>query len=206
MIRWHFSVVAALSLALAACGGSAAPASPGPASKAPAASSSAPAPAAASSAPASAAKPSASAPASAAAAAKPATGSPYVIGVDTSITGPYAILGVPLKAGLDFEIKRVNDAGGLDGHPIKMFFTDDRSDPTQGVANLKTIIEQHPVALIGPSFSSVSMALSPLVTQAKLPDIVVSVPLAPDDPEGKKMPKYVFESPQAPIPEATAIL
>ena len=50
---------------------------------------------------------------------------PYKLGVVVSLTGTYAGLGTPEKAAIQLEMKRVNDAGGVNGHPIEVVFEDD---------------------------------------------------------------------------------
>ncbi len=175
---WSFSsVVTALGLALAACGGAAAPpqAASAAASAKPAASGSA------------SAKPAASAAASAAAAA---TGTPYKIGFLISLTGPLASFGVPDKNAIDVEVKKLNASGGIDGHPVEMITEDDASDPSKGVVAYKKIVDQKPIAMIGPVFSSVSLAVIPLSMQAKLPQVTVAAVEAQVTPVNEK--KYIF--------------
>src|SRR5205807_970770 len=113
------------------------------------------------------AKPAASAAASAAAGA--ATGTPYKIGFLISLTGPLASFGVSDKAAIDVEVKKLNASGGIDGHPVEIVMEDDASDPSKGVVAYKKIVDQKPIAMIGPVFSSVSLAVIPLSMQAKLP-------------------------------------
>ncbi|HLG71955.1 MAG TPA: ABC transporter substrate-binding protein [Chloroflexota bacterium] len=167
------STLAAVGMLLAACGGGAAPAS-SPASSPATASPAASKPAAAASAGAS-AKP-AAASGAASASAKPAasgaaTGTPYKFGVLSSATGPYASLGVPVRQTIELEAKRINDAGGVDGHPIQLVIQDDETDPSKGVIAFKKILDEKPIAQLGPVFSSTALAIIPLEEQAKIPAI-----------------------------------
>ncbi|GEM_PF-34011 len=198
-ISWSFSSLAvAAAFALAACGGTAAP-SAAPASSAPAAAASKPTAATSAS-----AKPAASASAkpvaSAAASVKPAasagasaavaTGTPYKIGFLISLTGPLASFGVSDKNAIDIEVKKLNAGGGIDGHPVEIVMEDDASDPSKGVVAYKKIVDQKPIAMIGPVFSSVSLAVIPMSMQAKLPQITVAAVEAQVTPVKDK--KYIF--------------
>ena len=44
------------------------------------------------------------------------------IGAIVSLTGTYAGLGDPEKKTIDMEVKRINEAGGVNGHPVEVIF------------------------------------------------------------------------------------
>lgn len=183
MKRHFFGTLAStflLSLALVACGGvstSAPPPSPSSGSVAASAATSASGSSAAtasSAAPASSTAPAASTSsqaASSAAASPAASARAYKIGLLTSLTGPYAALGTPIKDTVNLAAKQLNAAGGIDGHPVEIVLQDDESDPTKGVVAFKKIVAEQPVALLGPIFASTALAVLPLIDQAKLPTI-----------------------------------
>ncbi|HEX6512328.1 MAG TPA: ABC transporter substrate-binding protein, partial [Chloroflexota bacterium] len=196
-------------LALAACGGGAAPASsPAPASVA---ASAKPAGSAAAGASAAASKPAAAASASGAASAKPAasgaasakpaasgaaTGTPYKIGVLSSLTGPYASLGTPVRQTIELEAKRINDAGGIDGHPIQLVAQDDETDPSKGVIAFKKILDEKPIAQLGPVFSSTALAILQSEQDAKIP----AIHTAADPSQVTPIRKYTFmDAPRADV-------
>ncbi|MFI5267785.1 MAG: ABC transporter substrate-binding protein [Chloroflexota bacterium] len=191
------SMVTAVGLALVACGGGAAPAS-SPAASSPAAASPAASKPVASAAASASAKPAASASAkpaaSGSAAAKPAasgaaaTGTPYKFGLLSSATGPYASLGVPVRQTIELEAKRLNDAGGIDGHPVQLIIQDDETDPSKGVIAFKKILDEKPIAQLGPVFSSTALAIIPLEEQAKLP----AIHTAADPAQMVPLHKYTF--------------
>lgn len=99
---------------------------------------------------------------------------PYRVAVLASLTGPLASLGVPSKAALDIAARRVNDAGGINGRQIQLIYGDDQSDPSKGVIAFKRLLDEKPVALIGPNFSSTALGIIPLVEQARLPMITMA--------------------------------
>ncbi len=117
-----------------------------------------------------------------------ATGNPYKIAVLASLTGPLAGLGVPSRAALELEAKRLNDAGGIHGRPIHLVFGDDLSDPSKGVIAFKRLLDEEPVAMIGPNFSSTALGIIPLVERAKLP----MISMAAEDAQVQSGRKYVF--------------
>ncbi|MDE3077399.1 MAG: ABC transporter substrate-binding protein, partial [Chloroflexota bacterium] len=175
------AIIGGAALLLAACGGAAPPASSQAGASQPAAASSAAAsPRGAASASSGAAKPSAA-----------ANGSPYTIGSVLDLTGPYAPLGVPIKGAMELEAKKLNASGGIHGHPVNLIVEDSASDPSKGMLGLKKILDQKPVIEIGPSFSSIAMAMLPSLVQNKLP----AVTIAADEEQVQPVRKYVFMVP-----------
>jgi len=71
------------------------------------------------------------------------------------------------------EFEKVNAAGGIDGHQIKVFLLDDQCKPDVGVANVNRFINQDKVHLvIGSTCSSVSMPMVPVTAKAGVPQLV----------------------------------
>ncbi len=69
-------------------------------------------------------------------------GEPIKIGAIVSLTGTYAGLGEPEKNVLEMEVKRINDAGGVNGRPIEVIIEDDATDEAKAVAAASKLIEQ----------------------------------------------------------------
>ena len=90
-----------------------------------------------------------------------ATGDPIVIGAIFSVTGAGgAPLGEPEKITAEMVAKQVNDAGGINGRPLKLIIEDDGSEESKAVLAAKKLIEQDNVlAIIGPTLSGPSLAL-----------------------------------------------
>jgi len=154
-LKFLAPMVGAATLALAACGGGAAP-SAAPASSAAAKPASAAASAAASAKPAASAsaKPAASASAkpaaSGAASAKPAgsaaAGGPIKIGLPVSTTGTFAQLGKAMENGFKMYLGEVgNKAGGRD---IQVIVEDEASNPATGLQKVKKLVEQDQVNIL----------------------------------------------------------
>ena len=67
---------------------------------------------------------------------------PLKIGAILSLTGTYAGLGEPEKNLIEMEVKKINDAGGINGQPIEVIIEDDATDEAQAVAAASRLIEQ----------------------------------------------------------------
>src|SRR5713226_106727 len=73
---------------------------------------------------------------------------PYRIGMSASI---YA----PAFDAYKVYFKRINDAGGINGHPVEITFEDDRGEPSRAAANAKKFgdgVSAIVVASISPTY------------------------------------------------------
>ena len=68
---------------------------------------------------------------------------PYVIGVPTELTGPFAYIGNGQLQGLTAYINYVNSQGGVNGRKIGIVPIDDQANPANTVADLKQLVEQN---------------------------------------------------------------
>ena len=101
-----------------------------------------------------------------------ASGKPYKIGAILSLTGTYAALGAAEKNALDLEVKRINDAGGVNGRQIEVIIEDDGTDEAKAVAAASKLIEQDGVvAILGASGTGQSMAMRSEIDRAGIPQI-----------------------------------
>jgi branched-chain amino acid transport system substrate-binding protein len=77
------------------------------------------------------------------------TGTPIVIGANNSDSGIPGTSPVPGQA-LQAWVNWTNSHGGIAGHPVKLYMTDDQGNPTNALANVKDLVEnKHIVALVG---------------------------------------------------------
>src|SRR5437899_12494404 len=86
----------------------------------------------------------------------------YRIGMSVAITGPAAGIYAPAFDAYKVYFKRINDAGGINGHPVEIMFEDDRGEPSRAAANAKKFSEG--VILI--VNASISPTYKPLMTEA----------------------------------------
>ncbi len=94
----------------------------------------------------------------------------YHVGCAFAVTGKASWLGEPERNTVAMIAKQINDAGGINGHPLVLHIEDTQGDNTRAVNAIKKLIKKNKVsAIIGPSRSGTSMASIPVVTQAKIP-------------------------------------
>jgi branched-chain amino acid transport system substrate-binding protein len=118
---------------------------------------------------------------------------PIKIGAIVSLTGTYAGLGAPEKNTLEMEVKRINDAGGINGRQVELVIEDDGTDQAKAAAAAAKLIDQDKVvALIGATGTGQTMAIRGEVDKAAIPDVSMAggsaVTAAPLDP-------LVFQTP-----------
>jgi branched-chain amino acid transport system substrate-binding protein len=91
------------------------------------------------------------------------------IGVDLSLTGPNASLGVPYRKGLEALPKEIGD------EKVSLVVLDDASDPSTAVKNAQKLISDENVdLLIGPSNTPAVFAIAPVAAAAHVPEIALS--------------------------------
>jgi len=96
----------------------------------------------------------------------------YRIGVVVSLTGTYSGLGVPEKQAIELEAQRLNDAGGINGHPVELFFEDDATDAAKAAAAVTSLIEREDViAIIGATGTGQTMAMRTDIDRAGIPQV-----------------------------------
>jgi branched-chain amino acid transport system substrate-binding protein len=88
------------------------------------------------------------------------------------LTGPLSFVGQDNKAGVEAAIRELNAKGGVRNRRIRLTIFDDGSNPSQGVVNMQRIAADSKfLGVIGSGFSSVGLAVAPIVAQAKIPYI-----------------------------------
>jgi branched-chain amino acid transport system substrate-binding protein len=88
------------------------------------------------------------------------------------LTGPLAFVGVDNRAGVQAAIREINARGGVRGRRIRLEVFDDNSQPSQGVIHMQRVAADDKfVGVIGSGFSSVGLAVAPIVEREKIPYI-----------------------------------
>jgi branched-chain amino acid transport system substrate-binding protein len=100
----------------------------------------------------------------------------FKIGVVVELSGDNATGGNVAKRGYDLWAQAVNETGGIKigakKYPVKLFYGDAQSNPSQGAAAAERLITQEHVDLMfGPYASSVANAVGPVVEKYKIPMI-----------------------------------
>jgi branched-chain amino acid transport system substrate-binding protein len=101
-----------------------------------------------------------------------ATGTPIAIGSIETESSP-ATAGTSTEGvdTLNAWVKTTNAAGGIDGHPIKVYILDDKDDPAVGLSEAKTLVQNdHVIAIVGQT-SETDESWSAYAQQEKIPVI-----------------------------------
>ncbi len=117
----------------------------------------------------------------------------YKVGAIFAVTGPAAWLGTPERNTAKMIEEEVNAAGGINGHPLEIIIEDTVGDATRTVTAAKKLITKDQVlAIVGPSRSGTTMAVIPIVEEAKVPLISCAAAEAIVVP----VKSWVFKTPQ----------
>ena len=103
----------------------------------------------------------------------------FKVGVVTELSGDLATGGNVTKRGYELWAQAVNEGGGIavggKKYPVKLFYADAQSNPSQGAAAAERLITQEGVDFIlGPYSSGVTIAVAPVVEKYKVPMITGS--------------------------------
>ena len=127
---------------------------------------------------------------------------PYKVGGVFSVTGANSFLGDPEKKSMEMLVEAINAKGGIDGHPLEAVIYDDEGDPTKAVlAANKLISKDNVIAVIGPSLTPTTLAIAPILEQAKVPLISCAAGIKITDP----VKPYVFKTAQSDVLAVAAI-
>ena len=97
---------------------------------------------------------------------------PLRIGWLAALTGPSSAPGVGFDRGVVFAVEEINAAGGVKGRRIELFTRDTQGDPTKAVNATQEMISQLKVhAVWGPTNSGESLAVTPIMARARMPNI-----------------------------------
>jgi branched-chain amino acid transport system substrate-binding protein len=123
----------------------------------------------------------------------------YKVGAVFSVTGRASFLGDPEKKTAEMVVEQINQAGGINGVPLKLIVYDDEGDATKCNLHVKKLIHQDKVtAVIGPSVSGLSLAVIPVFEQNKTPLVscAASYKIVHNAATGKPYP-WIFKTPQS---------
>ena len=101
------------------------------------------------------------------------SGEPVVIGVLTSLTGPFAPWGVQVRDGMQLAVDELNAAGGIGGRPVELSVVDDQSNPEEGASGIERLAEEGVVAIGGIISSDVGLATSRVAEELQIPLFLV---------------------------------
>lgn len=97
---------------------------------------------------------------------------PIRIGWLAALTGPSSAPAVGFNRGVLYAAEAINAAGGVKGRRIEILTRDTQGDPTKAVNATQEMISQLKVhAVWGPTNSGESLAVTPIMARAKMPNI-----------------------------------
>jgi len=96
---------------------------------------------------------------------------PIKIAVVNAQSGQLSSLGDWEYKGAKLAVDEWNKKGGIDGRKIQIKLFDDQGDPTTGTNLARKIVNDKYVAMIGTAESAVTIAMGPVLQQAKIPNI-----------------------------------
>ena len=92
------------------------------------------------------------------------------IGVLTPISGPGSYFGVMGKEGIDLALEQLK--GGVNGYHLQVQYEDSACSPLQATNAVKRVLDQfRPHIVIGEECSDASLAIAPILEQAKVPQL-----------------------------------
>jgi branched-chain amino acid transport system substrate-binding protein len=101
-----------------------------------------------------------------------AASEPLRIGWLAALTGPSSAPGVGFDRGVKFAAETLNAAGGVKGRQIEIITRDTQGDPTKAVNATQEMINSRKVhAIWGPTNSGESLAVTPIMARAGVPNI-----------------------------------
>ena len=116
------------------------------------------------------------------------------IGWLAALTGPSSAPAIGFNRGVLFAVEAINAAGGVKGRKIEVITRDTQGDPTKAVNATQEMISSLKVhAVWGPTNSGESLAVTPIMARAKMPNIHPCVVDSLIDP--KKFPNAFRLSP-----------
>lgn len=97
---------------------------------------------------------------------------PIKIGWIAALTGASSAPGIGINRGVIYAAEKINKAGGVKGRQIEVITRDTQGDPTKAVNAAQEMISQLQVhAIWGPSNSGESLAVTPILARAKVPNV-----------------------------------
>jgi branched-chain amino acid transport system substrate-binding protein len=91
------------------------------------------------------------------------------------LTGGGATVGESGQIAIQLAVRQINAAGGIAGRQIQLVIGDYQTEATVGVGEAKRLVFQEKVELmVGPTYSQVTLAVLPILNEAKIPSVNVS--------------------------------
>jgi branched-chain amino acid transport system substrate-binding protein len=104
----------------------------------------------------------------------PADKSPYRIGVNLELTGPWAEITRIVKMTMDMEVERMNGMGGINGHPLELVYEDNGFDLGRAAANMTKFTRDKNIhVVIGPFEDNLQATTRAIAEREKITNIII---------------------------------
>jgi branched-chain amino acid transport system substrate-binding protein len=117
----------------------------------------------------------------------------YKVGVIAPISGPGSAMGKYFTQAIDIETKYLNEGGGINGIPLKLFIEDDQSNPSIALVATKKQIQSGVVCILGSVLTNNVLAMIPEIEKEHVPDLAAGAARQIIDP----LRKWVFKIPHS---------
>lgn len=118
-------------------------------------------------------------------------GSSVKVGTVLSLTGPVAAYGIPEKEGIELAIKQINADGGVNGKKLALTALDDASNPSQAATQSRKLVDDDVAVVIGPTYTPAFLSVTPLLQQAKVPNLSLAGPATAADSNQEWVTKVI---------------
>jgi branched-chain amino acid transport system substrate-binding protein len=100
---------------------------------------------------------------------------PIKIGVVQVLSGSMAKYGISAYQGIQLAADQINEAGGINGRPLKLFVEDSAGTKDMAVNAVRKLIGREKVdVILGPTSSTESLAATPIANQRKVPSLALT--------------------------------
>jgi branched-chain amino acid transport system substrate-binding protein len=100
--------------------------------------------------------------------------SPYKIGVNFELTGPWAEITKTLRNAMVLEVERINQRGGINGKPLELIFEDNGFEAGRAAANMTKFTKNPEVLLVvGPFEDTLQATTRAIAEREKITNIIV---------------------------------
>ncbi len=93
---------------------------------------------------------------------------PVKIGLSTTLTGPYSTTGTHFRNGAMLAVEELNNAGGINGHPVELIIRDDKANPEVALKVDQELIDEGVVAILGHYISTICVEVVPFINKKNI--------------------------------------
>jgi len=96
---------------------------------------------------------------------------PLSVGAVLPLSGPGAYFGVAAHKGVELALEQINAAGGVNGKPVTVNFSDSQCSPLGAKTAAEKVIADGANAILGDECSSATLGMMPVLQQNKVPGV-----------------------------------